>query len=53
MLPLYLPMVGDDGAVAGLIGLLSQQLYDYSGGERSEGAPAAADEERMTDRATS
>src|SRR6185437_2989417 len=36
-------------AFTGLIGLLSQKLYSYSGGERSEGAPAAADEERMTD----
>src|SRR6476660_9947806 len=44
--PLYLP-VGEP--VNGLIGLLSQKLYSYSGGERSEGAPAAADEERMTD----
>src|ERR1700747_1468800 len=43
--PLYLP-VGEP--VTGLIGLLSQKLYSYSGGERSEGAPAAADEERMT-----
>src|ERR1700748_3449232 len=44
--PLYLP-VGEP--VTGLIGLLSQKLYSYSGGERSEGAPAADDEERMTD----
>ena len=28
--------------VTGLIGLLSQKLYDYSGGQRAEGAPAAA-----------
>ena len=39
--PLYLP-VGEP--VTGLIGLLSQKLYSYSGGERSEGAPAAAEE---------
>src|SRR6266699_2854492 len=44
--PLYLP-VGEP--VTGLIGLLSQKLYSYSGGERTEGAPEAADEERMTD----
>jgi elongation factor G len=44
--PLYLP-VGEP--LTGLIGLLSQKLYSYSGGERSEGAPAAADEGRMTD----
>lgn len=31
--PLYLPMHGDDGeSVAGLIGLISQRVYDYSGG---------------------
>src|SRR2546430_16378870 len=44
--PLSLP-VGEP--VTGLIGLLSQKLYSYSGGERTEGAPEAADEERMTD----
>jgi len=43
--PLYLP-VGEP--VTGLIGLLSQKLYSYSGGERTEGAPAAEDEDRMT-----
>src|SRR5882724_1781793 len=32
VLPLYLPLAGDDGAVAGLIGLLSRKVYDYSGG---------------------
>jgi elongation factor G len=31
--PLYLPMHGDDGhSVEGLIGLISQQVYDYSNG---------------------
>ncbi|GHJ48598.1 elongation factor G [Catellatospora sp. TT07R-123] len=31
--PLYLPMHGDDGqSVEGLIGLISQRVYDYSGG---------------------
>jgi elongation factor G len=44
--PLYLP-VGEP--VAGLIGLLSQKLYSYSGGERSEGAPAAEDEDRLAE----
>ena len=42
--PLYLP-VGEP--VTGLIGLLSQKLYSYSDGQRSEGAPAAGDEDRM------
>src|SRR5918997_2945155 len=32
VLPLYLPVHADDGSVAGLIGLLSRRLYDYSGG---------------------
>src|SRR5579864_3730515 len=44
--PLYLPV---GAPVNGLIGLLSQKLYSYSGGERSEGAPAADDEDRMTE----
>ncbi|WP_117214586.1 elongation factor G-like protein EF-G2 [Allorhizocola rhizosphaerae] len=31
--PLYLPMHGDDGeSVVGLIGLISQRVFDYSGG---------------------
>lgn len=32
--PLYLPLHADDGRVAGLIGLLSQRIYDYSDGTR-------------------
>jgi elongation factor G len=33
VLPLYLPMLGDDGeSVAGLYGLISQRVFDYSGG---------------------
>jgi elongation factor G len=32
VLPLYFPMHGDDEQVAGLIGLLSQQVFDHSGG---------------------
>lgn len=33
VLPLYLPLVGDDGhSVAGLVGLLSRTVTDYSGG---------------------
>jgi len=32
--PLYLPMAADDGSPAGLLGLLSQQVYDYSSGTR-------------------
>jgi elongation factor G len=36
--PLYQPV---GSPVNGLIGLLSEKLYSYSGGERTEGAPAA------------
>lgn len=33
VLPVYLPLLGDDGqSVAGLLGLLSQRVYDYTGG---------------------
>jgi elongation factor G len=41
VLPLYLPMAADDGSPAGLIGLLSQKIYDYSSGERVERDPDA------------
>src|ERR1700758_1969524 len=34
--PLYLPVADDQGNVQGLIGLLSQRFYDYSGGKRSD-----------------
>jgi elongation factor G len=44
--PLYLP-VGEP--VNGLIGLLSEKLYSYSGGVRSEGTPAEQDAGRMTE----
>ncbi|MFJ6197686.1 elongation factor G-like protein EF-G2 [Micromonospora sp. NPDC092111] len=33
VLPLYLPMLGDDGeSVAGLMGLISRRVFDYSAG---------------------
>ncbi|NSC20620.1 elongation factor G-like protein EF-G2 [Streptomyces albus subsp. chlorinus] len=43
VLPLYLPALGErrsDGTapVTGLVGLLSQRLFDYSGGQRTERA---------------
>jgi elongation factor G len=41
VLPLYLPLHADDGRAAGLIGLLSQRVFDYSGGERAERDPDA------------
>ncbi len=47
VLPLYLPLYGDHGPdghapVAGLLGLLSQRIYDYSSGRREELAPDPA-----------
>ncbi|PWI42064.1 elongation factor G-like protein EF-G2 [Streptomyces sp. ICBB 8177] len=44
VLPLYLPLHGEEtpdghAPVAGLIGLLSQRVYDYSSGERAEREP--------------
>ena len=36
VLPLYLPLHGDDGGVAGLIGLLSRTVQDYSSGSLVE-----------------
>ena len=49
VLPLYLPVPGADGSgVSGLIGLLSETLYDYSSGTRAASAvSAAADLEQM------
>jgi elongation factor G len=41
VLPLYLPMAADDGSPAGLLGLLSQKVFDYSSGTRTERAPDA------------
>jgi elongation factor G len=46
--PLYLPVPSPSGAgVSGLIGLLSQNLYDYSSGSRATGSPSPSDVERM------
>ena len=39
VLPLYLPMADDDGVAAGVIGLLSRTVADYSGGTRVEREP--------------
>jgi elongation factor G len=39
VLPAYLPLHADDGSVGGLIGLLSQQVIDYSGGSRAQRDP--------------
>ena len=46
--PLYLPVSGGQGTpVTGLIGLLSQTLFSYSGGQWSEGALSGDDAARM------
>jgi elongation factor G len=37
--PLYLPMHADDESVAGVIGLISQRVYDWSSGDRVERDP--------------
>src|SRR5215472_10160259 len=34
--PLYLPVTDGQGGVKGLVGLLSQRFYDYSGGTRTD-----------------
>ncbi|HEY2575523.1 MAG TPA: elongation factor G-like protein EF-G2 [Streptosporangiaceae bacterium] len=44
--PLYLPVTGDDGP-RGLIGLLSERFYDYSGGDRTERDPEPGYTDRM------
>ncbi|MEV1050427.1 elongation factor G-like protein EF-G2 [Streptomyces sp. NPDC049887] len=49
VLPLYLPRYGPEAAdghapVTGLVGLLSQKLFDYSGGERVEKTPGPEEE---------
>ncbi|MCM2429520.1 elongation factor G-like protein EF-G2 [Streptomyces sp. RKAG337] len=48
VLPLYLPLHGEQGPdghapVTGLIGLLSQRVFDYSTGERTERAPESGE----------
>jgi len=46
VLPLYLPVSGA-GGVSGLIGLLSETLFDYSSGKRDPGVPSDDDMARM------
>ncbi len=47
--PLYLPLHADDGTAAGLIGLLSQRVFDYSSGTRVEREPDAEHLPLITD----
>ncbi|MEU1351959.1 elongation factor G-like protein EF-G2 [Streptomyces sp. NPDC005795] len=47
VLPLYLPVYGPEAAdghapLTGLTGLLTQRIFDYSGGERQEKPPAGS-----------
>jgi elongation factor G len=43
VLPLYLPLRGDDGTVQ-LLGLISQQVYDYSGGHPAAVQPPSPEQ---------
>jgi elongation factor G len=45
--PLYLPVPGASGGASGLLGLLSQTLYDYSSGGRAASQPSEADLARL------
>ncbi len=45
VLPVYLPLAKDDGTAGGLLGLLSQRVFDYSSGQRVERDP---DPEHLT-----
>jgi elongation factor G len=45
--PLYLPVTDPQGGVSGLIGLLSERFFDYSGGSREERDPDPADADRI------
>ena len=47
--PLYLPVGDGQGGVQGLIGLLSQRFYDYSGGTRTDSDIPAADADRVSE----
>ena len=45
--PLYLPVGDGQGTVNGLIGLLSQRYFEYSGGKRTERDPDPGDADRL------
>src|SRR5262249_45467913 len=47
--PLYLPVGDGQGTVNGLIGLLSEKYYEYSGGKRTERQPDAADADMIAE----
>jgi len=45
--PLYLPVTDGQGGVRGLIGLLSQRFYDYSGGTRTDADIPASEADQV------
>jgi elongation factor G len=47
--PLYLPVTDGQGGVQGLIGLLSERFYDYSGGRRADTDIPAGDADRVAE----
>jgi elongation factor G len=47
--PLYLPVTDAQGAVQGLIGLLSQRFYDYSSGTRTDADIPAPEADRVAE----
>jgi elongation factor G len=47
--PLYLPVGDGQGGVHGLIGLLSQRFYDYSGGARTDTDIPASEADRVAE----
>jgi elongation factor G len=47
--PIYLPVGDGQGTVNGLIGLLSERYYEYSGGKRTERDPDPSDADRIAE----
>ncbi len=47
--PLYLPVGDGQGTVSGLIGLLSERYFEYSGGKRAERDPDPSQADRMAE----
>jgi len=47
--PMYLPMLADDETMAGVIGLLTQNVYDYSSGRRQVRSSEPQHQELVTD----
>ena len=47
--PLYLPVTDGQGGVQGLVGLLSQRFYDYSGGTRTDADIPANEADRVAE----